>query len=200
MKKLFGPRTFVNETMFFPNRDYEFEIVRYLRYAKKYFWIAIYTMTNDKLASTLYSLKNKGVDVRIITDDETLNGNGCDLQNLANAGIPVRRDSDPNARMHHKFMVIDDQILINGSFNWTWTAIKSNNENLVFSSDQTQIKLFKNEFLKLWGRYKGGQLSSNGQVADYLLKYHNQYLKDERYQKSDESFLVLDDGLRPERK
>lgn len=105
--------------------------------------IAIYTITNSRLARILYSLYSEGVDVRIITDDETMGGKGCDIQNLANAGIPIRQDDNLQARMHHKFIVIDDELVMNGSFNWTVTAVKNNNENIVVSSDPSQIKCFK---------------------------------------------------------
>ena len=91
----------------------------------------------------LYTLFKDGVDVRIITDDETMGSQGCDIQNLANAGIPVRNDTNMQARMHHKFIVIDDELIMNGSFNWTVTAVKSNNENVVVTSDAVQIQSFK---------------------------------------------------------
>jgi mitochondrial cardiolipin hydrolase len=92
----------------------------------------------------LYTLFTEGVDVRIITDDETTGAEGCDIQNLANAGIPIRNDNNLQARMHHKFIVIDDELLMNGSFNWTITAVKYNNENVVVTSDPLMIKNFKN--------------------------------------------------------
>ena len=38
-QRLFAPKVFVNNTLFFPNQDHEREIVRYLRYAKRYLWV-----------------------------------------------------------------------------------------------------------------------------------------------------------------
>ena len=35
--------------------------------------------------------------------------------------------------MHHKFALIDNQILLNGSFNWTERAVWENCENLVIT-------------------------------------------------------------------
>ena len=42
--------------------------------------------------------------------------------------------------MHHKFALIDNQILLNGSFNWTERAVWENCENLVITrSEQTLL-------------------------------------------------------------
>ena len=35
--------------------------------------------------------------------------------------------------MHHKFAIVDSNILINGSFNWTERAVSENCENVVIS-------------------------------------------------------------------
>jgi phosphatidylserine/phosphatidylglycerophosphate/cardiolipin synthase-like enzyme len=43
----------------------------------------------------------------------------------------VRVDDRPDAHMHNKFMIIDSLFLMTGSFNWTFQAGKSNQENLV---------------------------------------------------------------------
>ena len=69
--KLFSPKTFINEAMFFPSEDNENKLISYLKYAKRYCYAAIYTITNNNLARILYSLHKKGVEVRVITDDET---------------------------------------------------------------------------------------------------------------------------------
>lgn len=52
------------------------------------------------------------------------------MNDLAKAGIEVRTDDDPKAHMHNKFIIIDDYVLINGSFNWTVNAVSANKENL----------------------------------------------------------------------
>ena len=140
---LFDRKALINESIFFPDKDKEYEVVRYLKFAQTYCYIAVYTISNDNLAGVVYSLFKKGVDVRIITDDETFASKGSDIIGLANAGIPIRTDRDMAARMHHKFVVIDDEVLLNGSFNWTYTAVTSNNENVVATSDAKLIKNFK---------------------------------------------------------
>jgi len=148
--KLFGPKNLVSEALFFPDIPNEREVIRFLKYSKHYLYVlsqltkaAIYTITNDRLTRVLYTLHRKGIDVRIITDDETMDSLGCTIRDLANAGVPVRNDRNLNARMHHKFIVIDDEIMLNGSFNWTVQAVKYNNENVVVSSERAMVMKFK---------------------------------------------------------
>jgi len=38
-------------------------------------------------------------------------------------------------KMHHKLMVIDDQVIITGSFNYTGPANRLNNENIMVLGD-----------------------------------------------------------------
>lgn len=80
----------------------------------------MFNLTNDKLADAVLERHREGVDVRIITDDETMTNKGNDCQMLADNGIPVRRDSDEVAHMHNKFMLVDSKFLLTGSFNWTF--------------------------------------------------------------------------------
>lgn len=132
-----------SEALFFPGKPNEKKLVRYLKFADKYCYVCLYTITNNTLSRVLYTLKDRGVDVRVITDDETAHNMGSDVHKLANAGIKVRIDPDPEARMHHKFVVIDDDLLLNGSFNFTSSAVHKNFENIVVIDHPGLIADFK---------------------------------------------------------
>ena len=66
------------------------------------------------------------------------------------AGIQVRQNHGSSFFMHHKFALIDDKYLVNGSFNWTRQAVTGNNENVLITSDCNIVNAFKMEFNKLW--------------------------------------------------
>ena len=70
-------------------------------------------------------------------------------------GIIVRSKKSPFL-MHHKYVIIDDRILIMGSFNWTSQAIMGNSECLLVTSDEWAVKPFSAEFQRLWD-----QMNSN---------------------------------------
>ena len=52
--------------------------------------------------------------------------------------------------MHNKYCIIDGKILITGSFNWTVSAVKYNQENLVILENESLCKKFLEAFEKLW--------------------------------------------------
>lgn len=52
--------------------------------------------------------------------------------------------------MHHKFVIIDDQLVCSGSFNWTIQAVTGNNESVIITSDSRIVQPFCKEFQKLW--------------------------------------------------
>jgi phosphatidylserine/phosphatidylglycerophosphate/cardiolipin synthase-like enzyme len=52
--------------------------------------------------------------------------------------------------MHHKFAIIDNRLLLTGSYNWTLAANNKNNENLMVIDDPEVITRYQNQFEKLW--------------------------------------------------
>lgn len=55
--------------------------------------------------------------------------------------------------MHHKFVIIDQSILINGSFNWTWAAITGNHENICITNNPVVVEPYMKEFKHLWSKF-----------------------------------------------
>ena len=54
--------------------------------------------------------------------------------------------SSKNNTMHNKFCIIDNKLLINGSYNWTYYAEYKNKENVMLITDSAMISNFTNEF------------------------------------------------------
>ena len=56
--------------------------------------------------------------------------------------------------MHHKFCVIDESIVITGSFNWTSQAVNFNQENILFYENKDIAQKYIAEFNKLWTEFE----------------------------------------------
>nr|CCA22108.1 predicted protein putative [Albugo laibachii Nc14]CCA23400.1 predicted protein putative [Albugo laibachii Nc14] len=104
-------------------------LVRYLQNATHSLDICVFTITCNELADEVIAAHDRGLRVRVITDDRQATSLGSDVEKFISAGIQVR-DDNASTHMHHKFCIIDGNILLNGSFNWSRQAVIGNNENL----------------------------------------------------------------------
>lgn len=131
------------------------KILRVLDSAVKTLDVCVFTITCNELADAIESAAHRGVAVRIISDDEQAKSQGSDVARLAkNRQIAVRHDGDARSHMHHKFAIVDGSVLINGSFNWTRSAVITNRENVVIASGCPVLaSRFLDEFDKMWSEY-----------------------------------------------
>ena len=117
---LFRPRPRYQDAFFSPDIKNQYKMADYIKKAQGTIHLAVFSFTNDVLSNEIIAANKRGVNVKIITDDECMKGKGADAQKCANAGIPVRTDDSVKNHMHHKFMVVDKTFLVTGSFNWTF--------------------------------------------------------------------------------
>lgn len=126
-------------------------IINQIMYAIHRVSICVFTISDDRITSAIIDAHKRGRDIRIITDNDKSLDLGSDIARLANEGISIKMDSTPN-HMHHKFMVVDDNSLITGSYNWTLSAAKYNHENVLHTTDAGAVKSFLKEFGQLWAK------------------------------------------------
>jgi phosphatidylserine/phosphatidylglycerophosphate/cardiolipin synthase-like enzyme len=134
---------------FSPGPSCKQHIISTLRDANTILNICVFTISDDFIKDAIKAAFDRGVEVRIITDNYKVSDEGSDIEELSLHGIPVRVDESEN-HMHHKFMVADDEITITGSYNWTRSAERYNQENIVWVKDPMFAKPFNQEFEKLW--------------------------------------------------
>ena len=120
-----------------------------LKSARQVLRICVFTITDDRISNLIIDRHRAGLDIRIITDDDKAEDAGSDIDRFMRAGIPIRTDRTAN-HMHHKFALIDNHTLINGSYNWTRSAANSNRENIVLSESPSLVREFRKLFDGLW--------------------------------------------------
>jgi phosphatidylserine/phosphatidylglycerophosphate/cardiolipin synthase-like enzyme len=111
-------------------------IISAINRASKSVLVQAYGFTSTPILQALMRAKQRGVDVRVILDksnDRSESGrlrySGATTMN--NAGIQTFIDFHP-AIAHNKIIVIDGNIVIGGSFNYTKSADERNAENVTF--------------------------------------------------------------------
>jgi PLD-like domain len=71
------------------------------------------------------------------------------------------------AFLHHKFSIIDEQTLVNGSANYTYSGFHKNKENIMVLHDYSSASQFLEQFNELTEYY---QFETGMAVSDYALK------------------------------
>ena len=122
-----------------------------LNSATKTLDVCLFTITCDEIADAIIAAsQTRGVDVRVIGDDEQALSKGGDMGRIAESGIACRTDA-AKTHMHHKFAIVDGTTLVNGSFNWTRQAVLGNQENVVVTKgDPALVSAFAEEFERMW--------------------------------------------------
>ncbi len=132
-------------------------IVELIDNAKDYVYVAVYLFNLEEIGKALGRAFDRGVDVRIVSDSETLDENPP-IKSLMKKGVPVRLDNRDHAIMHNKFIVIDDEIVITGSANFKDTEFFRNNNDLLIIHSRSLAINYKTEFLELYsGLYGRGK-------------------------------------------
>ena len=98
--------------------------------ARQEILVQSYSFTSKPIAKALIDAKKRGVKIDTVLDKSNATAKYSAAAFLYNAGIPVLID-DKHAIAHNKIMIIDRQILITGSFNFTAAAENKNAENLL---------------------------------------------------------------------
>lgn len=152
LKEFYVPRPSLLECYFFPNIDNEIKVANMIRNCKSTLDIAIFTLTNDKIFAAIEDVFKRGIPVRIIADDECCKMLGSDVIRAASIGIPVKTDC-AKSHMHHKFAIIDNSVVVTGSFNWTVQAVKMNQENILFYENPTLAQKYTEEYNRVWNTF-----------------------------------------------
>jgi len=115
---------------FTPGNRVEMAIAEVIAAARQRILVQAYSFTNPLIVQALAEAKSRGVDVIVLLDKSNRNQKYSAADFTSHSGLETLID-DKHAIAHNKVMIIDDQIVITGSYNFTRAAEKSNAENLV---------------------------------------------------------------------
>ena len=124
-------------------------IIKNINQAESFINIATYIFTDREIAIPLIKASERGVKVRLYLDKDQVDYQYSQSRFLVQKGIKTRISTN-NYIMHNKFAIIDNRILLTGSYNWTFSANHRNDENLMVIDDPEIIEIFQNQFINLW--------------------------------------------------
>lgn len=117
------------ETYFSPRGGIRDAIIKEIRGARRSIRFMAFVYTDEQIAQAMIEGAARGVKVEGVVD-ECLLAVHSQYRTLRRAGIPVRWDGN-QALMHHKVLIIDDETVITGSYNFTLNAEENNNEAML---------------------------------------------------------------------
>jgi phosphatidylserine/phosphatidylglycerophosphate/cardiolipin synthase-like enzyme len=109
-----------------------------------------YSFTSDDVAGAILSRAQAGVSVSGVFEASQVESNlGGEYQHLLDAGLDVRLDGN-SRNMHHKVMIIDEQTVVTGSYNFSANAEERNDENLLIINNPELARQFEQEFEEIF--------------------------------------------------
>lgn len=132
---------------FSPDNDIERIIVKRIAKAKKSIFFMAFSFTSDPIGDAMIERFHNGVAVKGIFEKRGSNSRESEFIKMKTEGIEVIVDKN-KYNMHHKVIIIDEQIVITGSFNFSKSANKKNDENLLIIDNSEIAEKYIAEFNK----------------------------------------------------
>ena len=111
--------------------------------------VQAYGFTHNGIAQALVRAHQRGVKVRVLMDQNSKTSNRYVIGVLTDADMAVRQDGQ-HAIAHNKVMVIDQIVVITGSFNFTNSAETRNAENVLILKSPDLALQYRLEWLSHW--------------------------------------------------
>lgn len=124
------------EMWFFPDSAKGAEkLKKLIRSAKKSIRVAMFTWTRQDLAEEILAARERGIEVEVALDRHSSENISAKINKFfLESGIPLFHNQG-GGLLHHKCLIIDGKILVNGSANWTHYAFSRNDDCMVILYD-----------------------------------------------------------------
>lgn len=139
------------EVYFSPEDGVARHVLERLRAAKTSIHFMAFSFTSDAIADALVAKAKAGLAVRGVFETQNASGSGADFGRLRQGGVDVLEDGNCYI-LHHKVIVIDTRTVITGSYNFTSSAEKDNDENLVIVDDPALARAYLDEFDRVYAQ------------------------------------------------
>lgn len=134
---------------FTPPADVAVAIVKAIDASEREVLVQAYGFTHNAIAQALVRAHARGVKVRVLLDKKSQTSNRFVITVLQDADIAVRQDGK-HAIAHNKVMVIDQDVVITGSFNFTNSAATRNAENFLILKSPDLAQQYRLQWHSHW--------------------------------------------------
>jgi phosphatidylserine/phosphatidylglycerophosphate/cardiolipin synthase-like enzyme len=134
------------ETYFSPDDLTAERILALVLEAERSIDFLFYAFTSDPIADALIFQGDRGIRIRGVLDSsQERTGLGSEYTRLRDHDLDVRLDGHQE-KMHHKVIILDERIVITGSYNLTHSAETINDENTLVIHSEEIAEIYLREF------------------------------------------------------
>lgn len=127
---------------FTPAEDCEARIIETIGHARKTIRVQAYSFTSAPIAAALVGAVHRGVDVRLIVGHaREKSGGHTRVDHVAVEGVVVLVDT-PKGLMHDKIIIIDNETVVTGSYNFSASAAHRNVENVLIVNEMNVARRY----------------------------------------------------------
>jgi len=136
------------ENYFAPEDGVTEHLLPLVRQAKKSIYFLAYSFTDDRLGQAMLERAKAGVTVAGVFESRGAETEYGEYPSMKKAGLGVWLDGNPYV-MHHKVIIIDEETVELGSFNYSASADKDNDENALVIHNPDVARLYLEEFQRV---------------------------------------------------
>ena len=158
-------------------------IIDHISHASYSLKIAMAWFTNPLIFNALLRACKRDVDVHLLINNDAINNrpNGLPFNKLIEEEAKLYIAETPDL-IHNKFCIVDNKIVIDGSYNWTVLAETNNDENIVVIENGKVIKSFISAFENLIKNRKVNEMPHTvPQKTDYECCSYSDYYNSEEW-------------------
>jgi phosphatidylserine/phosphatidylglycerophosphate/cardiolipin synthase-like enzyme len=138
------------EVYFSPDDGVEAQLIDLIEAANQSIYFMAFSFTSDPLAEAILERAQKGVTIAGVMEESQVESNtGSDYDRFRQAGLDVRLDGNPR-NMHHKVIILDEDTVVTGSYNFSASAENVNDENVLVFHDPRIANQFMTEFERVF--------------------------------------------------
>jgi phosphatidylserine/phosphatidylglycerophosphate/cardiolipin synthase-like enzyme len=138
------------DTYFSPDDGVANRIISLIRDAKESVHFLAYSFTSDEIGGAILDASMNGLVVSGVMDAESASSNeGTEFELFQSMGLNVRLDGNEGL-LHEKIIIIDEEIVITGSYNFTYSAEDDNDENVIIIYDPEVAARCMAEFHRMY--------------------------------------------------
>jgi phosphatidylserine/phosphatidylglycerophosphate/cardiolipin synthase-like enzyme len=134
------------DTFFSPDDGVANKIATLLSSAEESIYFLAFSFTSNDLGGIVRAKAEEGLDIHGVMDEDQINSNqGTEFDPFRQADLDVLIDGIPG-QMHHKLFIVDEKIVVLGSYNFSQSAEQRNDENVLIVYNEDIAEQYVQEF------------------------------------------------------